>query len=120
MFGLTAITKKASDNGKSALTFVKTNPEISELLIESQTTGTLIGVYSPMLGEGMFLTRVESICMENTQNKKIVVLNRYDMSGHILATTRVALSDIRTVCPFNQIYKNPAFTLDSSLYSSNE
>jgi hypothetical protein len=117
MFGLT-VSRKSSDQVKknTDLSFIKTSPEILELLMHSKTTGSLIGVYSSMLGEGMFLTRVENIFMESMHNVKIVVLNRYDMSGHILATTRVALSEIRTVCPFPQLYKNPVLSMDSSLF----
>jgi hypothetical protein len=121
MFGLTTSKKETYTQTKSSgLSFIKTNPEIFDLLTQSKATGALIGVYSPRLGEGMFLTRVESIHMETMHKEKIVVLNRYDMSGHILATTRVALSEIRTVCPFNQVYKNPAMSVERSLFSQNE
>jgi hypothetical protein len=113
-----SITK--SPEFTSRVSFVKVAADILKELTLSKETGSLIGVYSPILGEGMFLTRVEKLHFESMHDDQIVVLNRYDMSGHILATTSVALSEIRIVCPFKQLYENPVLSIKktSSLFKT--
>lgn len=88
--------------------FVKSKKGILKEILISKQTGKLLGVYSRALGEGMFLTGVEDI--ESHGRNEVIVFNRYDMSGHILARTRVELDEIQTVCPFNKAFQNPILT----------
>jgi hypothetical protein len=74
-------------------------------LIKSQETGKLIGVYSRILGDGMFLTGVDSI--ENEGSTKVITFETYDLCGQILHRTRVTLEEIKMVCPFETAYVNP-------------
>jgi hypothetical protein len=85
--------------------FVKTKKGILKELVISNISGNVVGVYSRALGEGMFLAGVEKI--ESGGKEEIVVFNRHDMSGHLLARTRVAVDEIHMVCPFNRSYVNP-------------
>lgn len=97
--------------------FVKTRKGILKELIISKTSGNLLGVYSKALGEGMFLTVVENI--EADGKEDVVQFNRYDMSGHILARTKVAIDEIEMVCPFNKTYRNPGLNSNKSGKSFN-
>jgi hypothetical protein len=113
------LAKTSSGTAKSVefspgVSFVKLPQDILKELTLSKESGSLIGVYSSLLGEGMFLTKVESLHFESMHDDLIVVLNRYDMSGHILTTTSIALSEIRIVCPFRQLYENPVLSLKRS------
>ena len=85
--------------------FVRTRKGILKELVISSMSGNVVGIYSRALGEGMFLAAVEKI--ESTTKEEVITLNRYDMSGHMLARTRVAIEEIHMVCPFNRVYTNP-------------
>lgn len=90
--------------------FVRTKKGILKELVISSMSGNVVGIYSRALGEGMFLAAVEKI--ESTAKDEIIVFNRYDMSGHMLARTRVAIDEIHMVCPFSRAYTNPVLTVE--------
>lgn len=94
------------------LDFVRTKKGILKELVISSISGNVVGIYSRALGEGMFLAGVEKI--DSAGKEEVIVLNRYDMSGHILARTRVPLDEIRMVCPFNKAYTNPLVNAEKS------
>lgn len=106
------VGRKASEPPASLdytpLDFVKSRKAILKELVLSKQAGKLIGVYSRALGEGMFLTGVEAILSHG--NDELIVFNRYDMSGHLLARTRVPLDEIHMVCPFNKTFQTPAYS----------
>jgi hypothetical protein len=89
----------------SALNFLKSRTSIRDGLMRSKHSGTVIGIYSRALGEGMFITSVADIYPDNEE--EIVVLKRYDLSGLILPRTDLSLSEIKAVCNFDMVYKNP-------------
>ncbi|MBT1699547.1 hypothetical protein KK083_21795 [Fulvivirgaceae bacterium PWU4] len=88
------------------LDFVKTRKGILKELVLSKQSGKLIGVYSRVLGEGMFLTCVEAIQPHGKDEQ--IVFHRYDMSGKMLARTRISIDEIHMVCPFNKLFRSPA------------
>ena len=90
--------------------FVRTRKGILKELVISSMSGNVVGIYSRALGEGMFLAAVEKI--ESTAKDEVIILNRYDMSGHMLARTRVAIDEIHMVCPFNRVYTNPCVNVE--------
>jgi hypothetical protein len=67
----------------------------------------LVGVYSPVFGKGMFLTTVDEII----DNEETIIFKPYDISGNFLEKTAVSLKDISCICPFNQIYTEPAYNI---------
>jgi hypothetical protein len=85
--------------------FIKDKDAMLHALSKSQEKGTLIGVYAKELGEGMFLTGVDKI--ESVGTQKIIVFETYEIYGKILNRTRVALDEIKMVCPFQIEYVNP-------------
>jgi hypothetical protein len=88
-----------------SLSFLRSRNSIREGLVKSKMSGTVVGVYSRALGEGMFITSVADIYPDNEE--EIIVLKRYDLSGLILPRTDLSLSEIKAVCEFQMIYKNP-------------
>jgi hypothetical protein len=85
--------------------FIKTRKGILKELYVSKQSRNLVGVYSPALGEGMFLVAVEDVEAHNKE--EIIVFQRYDMSGHILTRTHVSIDEIDMVCPFDKKYNHP-------------
>lgn len=90
--------------------FVRTRKGILKEPVISSMSGNVVGIYSRALGEGMFLAAVEKI--ESTVKDEVITLNRYDMSGHMLARTRVAIDEIHMVCPFNRVYSSPCVNVE--------
>jgi hypothetical protein len=90
-----------------SLSFLKSRKSIRNGLLKSKDSGTVVGIYSHALGQGMFITSVADMYPDNDNDEEIVVLKRYDLSGLILPRTDLSLSEIKAVCEFDMIYKNP-------------
>jgi hypothetical protein len=89
----------------SAIRLIKARKIILKALQNALITQKVIGIYSPPLGEGMFLTGVESIT--TLGKEEIITLKPYDMNGIQLVRTDIAISEIRSACPFDSFYLNP-------------
>lgn len=96
-------SEPAAPSDFTPLAFVKNRKAIFKELVLSKQSGKLIGVYSCALGEGMFLTCVEAIISHGKDES--IVFNRYDMSGHLLAQTRIPLDEIHMVAPSIKHFK---------------
>jgi hypothetical protein len=81
------------------LCFVKKEKEILRTIQLCKKSGGLIGIYSPMLGNGMFLCSVLQILQDKT-----LVLRPIDPNGKMLSKTLIDLSEVTCICPFNQVY----------------
>jgi hypothetical protein len=90
---------------KLSFTFIEDKQAILKALLNSLKNGTVIGVYCRALGEGLFLTGVDDIEQNGTQ--QVVVFETYDVSGKALQKTRIAADEIKMVCPFQIEYINP-------------
>jgi hypothetical protein len=86
--------------------FIRSKKGILRELTFSKQTGYVIGINSPGLGEGMFLTTVADIF--SVENEEIVVLKPYDIQGICLHRTHLSIDEIISVCPFNTEYVAPA------------
>jgi hypothetical protein len=89
----------------SSIRIVKARKIILRYLQSAMESQKAIGIYSKVLGEGMFITGVESILSEGKE--EIVTLKPYDMSGILLARNQISISEIKSVCPFDSFYLNP-------------
>lgn len=98
-------SQKSESKPGVTFSFIKDRQSILKALSKSQESGKLIGVYCRELGEGMFLTGVDSIEQEGTV--KVIIFETYDLCGKILNRTRVSLDEIKMVCPFDAEYVNP-------------
>jgi hypothetical protein len=82
--------------------FTKNEKTILRYLLASEEKGTLVGVYCPAFGEGLFLTAVEKFHSENE-----IEFYMYDTTGLRLLRNVVTLQEVRMVCPFSDPYVNP-------------
>jgi hypothetical protein len=87
---------------------------IEAMLRYSQKHGTTIGIHSPVLGGGVYITSIENVI---PGEETMVVLRSYDPSGAILNTSKVKLADIRCVFPFQPVFENP-YTNDFHRYTA--
>jgi hypothetical protein len=85
--------------------FITTPDALFLELVESKLHGNVIGISSPLLGAGIFMTAVEDILLEG--KKTIIILKRYDINGHFLSTNKLPLEKIAAVCPFKSKFSNP-------------
>lgn len=77
---------------------------IVALLRYSKEHGTTIGVQSPSLGGNVYVTAIEDII---SGDETVVIMRTYDSSGTILNISKVKLTDIRCVFPFQPVFENP-------------
>jgi hypothetical protein len=76
----------------------------------SKEHGKAVGIYSSILGEGMFVTGIEDIY--EWDKDTIIVLKPYDLGGLVLQRNYLSLSEIKGICPFNFIYRHPLINKD--------
>lgn len=98
-------SKNESTARSSQAGFTKSRKQMLNALIESRKNGTAIGIYSDVLGEGMFVTGVDDVYNDN--NEQIVVLNQYELSGLILLRSTLSVGEIKGVCAFDMPYRSP-------------
>lgn len=87
------------------LQFIRKRKDIRSALWNSKTNQTVIGIYSNVLGEGLFLCGVED--QFTMDGEEVVILKPYDMYGILLQRNTVSLSEIRAVCVMDYAYQNP-------------
>lgn len=85
--------------------FVTAKAEILGVLVNSKQHGSAVGIMAPVFGSDIFITGVEDIILE--EGKTLIILKQYDHSGYILPSTRIALEDLESVCPFSSELRNP-------------
>lgn len=85
--------------------FITSSDTILQELLHSKLNGNMIGISSPVLGAGMFITAIEDILLEGKLS--VIVLKRYDITGHFLTTNKLLLNKITAVCPFTSKFENP-------------
>jgi hypothetical protein len=105
---LNRLFKREEAPPKSDFEFIKFRKSLLNSLVEAHKKGTLIGIYSNVLGDGMFVTGVEDIY--EYEGDHIVHLKRYDVLGSILIRNTIALSEIKAVCVFDMPYRNPTYS----------
>jgi hypothetical protein len=78
---------------------------IIQELMNSKQYGNAIGISSPVLGAGMFVTAVDDIEFEGL--KPIIVLKNFDISGYFFSRNKISVDDIIAVCPFTSKFITP-------------
>lgn len=90
---------------RTAFDFVRTRKYILRELMISKQANTVLGVYSKVLGEGMFLIGVEET--EASMPEPVITFSPYDLSGKLLKKSCLRLDEIEMVIPFNKAYHHP-------------
>lgn len=85
--------------------FIVQPDEILKAIATSRDNGTAIGIYSPALGDTMYITGINELIVDGDETA--VVLKEYDMSGHIFKRHTLMLYEIVSVWPFTSPLKNP-------------
>ena len=97
--------KEDTDSAKKNFEFIKFRKSLLNTLVNTHKKGTVVGIYSNVLGDGMFVTGIEDIY--EYEGDYIVHLKRYDVIGTILMRETISLSEIKAICVFDMHYKNP-------------
>jgi hypothetical protein len=87
---------------KPELEFMTEAPEILSILNHSKEFGNVIGICSPALGPGIFITTVDNIVEDY---ETIVYLKPYDVNGYKLEKSTLKLTEIVSACAFRSHYK---------------
>jgi hypothetical protein len=87
---------------KPELEFTTAPEEILRILIHSKEYGNVIGISSPLLGAGIFITAVEKIILDY---ETIVQFKPYDVNGGLLEKSILKLTDITSACAFKSRYE---------------
>ena len=90
----------------SFFNLVNDRKDMLKALEQSKLQGSVIGINSPSLGSGTFLTSVSEIQLPWHENP-VIVLKSYDISGYFLDKNTVRLNDIISVIPFTSVFQNP-------------
>jgi hypothetical protein len=87
---------------KPELEFLTGRQAILEVLDHSQQHGNVIGICSPALGPGIFITTVDHVLNDY---ETIVYLKPYDVNGYKLEKSVLKLTEIISVCAFQSHYE---------------
>jgi hypothetical protein len=94
--------------------FVKGSKPMLDILLNSMAHGNAVGISSPALGTGIYITAVEKILNNNDifdQSEIVIVLKGYDITGHFFERNAIKLSEIKSVWPLKSPFKNPFYTM---------
>ncbi len=78
--------------------------EILNVLADSKSKGTTVGILASPLGDEMLLTAVREIIFADDIT---IILQNYDRTGYILETNKLKLGEIKSVYPFKSPFENP-------------
>jgi hypothetical protein len=87
---------------KPELEFVTAPEDILRILIHSKEYGNVVGISSPFLGAGIFITVVEKIILDY---EVVVHLKPYDVNGAFLEKNILRLSEITCGCAFRSRFE---------------
>lgn len=99
------LSKSENSPDDQGMKVVRSRKEIARAIRHALDTNTVLGMYSPALGEGLFLTGV--LFFDTSHAEPIVTLNRYDHHGVLLHRTELGISEIKGVCSLRMKYENP-------------
>ncbi len=90
--------------------FIRDSDKILEILNDSLRYGQAVGINSPTLGTGLYITAVDKILNYNDffdQREVVVVLKGYDITGYFFEKNVVRLHEIKSVWRLNSKFRNP-------------
>lgn len=104
---------------KPELEFVTSSEEILRILIHSKEYGNVVGVSSPFLGAGIFITAVEKVILDY---EVVIQLKPMDVNGEHLQKHVLKLTDITCACAFKSRFEKlyhplPHENVEAGVYS---
>lgn len=82
---------------KPELEFVTASEDVLRILIHSKEYGNVVGLSSPSLGAGIFITAVEKVILDY---EVVVQLKAFDVNGNALEKRILKLTEISSACAF--------------------
>jgi hypothetical protein len=87
------------------LNLTRESQEILKIIVSGKEQGNTIGISSPLLGEGFFITAVENIILEDGETT--ILFKPFDVTGFMLPTNKLRLAEIEAACPLISEFQNP-------------
>jgi len=85
------------------INLIRSRITIRKALLECAQKGEVVGVYCPALNSGMLLVGIEDFSVD--QREPVIIFKDFEMNGITLPRTRVALSEIRSICVFDVAFE---------------
>jgi hypothetical protein len=85
------------------LEFMTNTNDILRILIHSKKHGNVVGIGSPALGAGIFMTAVDDVIVDY---ETVIYLKSCDINGTRLEKNMLKLTDITIACSFKSQYEN--------------
>jgi hypothetical protein len=89
----------------AGIQLIKSRKLLLDVLIDCCKNERYVGIYSDVLGEGMFVTGVHDIY--DYDEEPIIMLKRYDITGSLLIRETLSLGEIKAACVFDNSYRHP-------------
>jgi hypothetical protein len=86
---------------RTELDFTAASDDILKILMHSKDHGNVVGISSPTLGSGIFITAVDKVILDY---ETVVKLKPFDVNGEALEKHVLRLSEITTACSFRSRY----------------
>lgn len=84
------------------LEFFTSSDEILRILIHSKEFGNVVGISSPVLGSGIFMTAVDKVILDY---ETVIQFKAVDVMGHMLPNSTLRLSEITLACSFRSRFE---------------
>lgn len=81
--------------------FATSKYEIVKELLRSAGSGNALGIWSPTLGNGMFLCFIKQVWRDEDEEDVVVILRDNELTGVELQTHVLYLHEIERVCSFS-------------------
>jgi hypothetical protein len=94
-----------AQSSDASFDFIRSKKKMISELEYCLRKSNLVGVYCPLLGNGMFLVGVENIVYGD--DGTLIVFYSQDMSGHTLSRRTLHIDEINMIVPFNNPYISP-------------
>lgn len=85
------------DKHKRELEFMTASDDILQILLHSKEHGNVVGISSPFLGSGIFITAVDQVIEDY---ETVIQLKSVDVNGGMLEKSTLRLSEITSACSF--------------------
>jgi hypothetical protein len=97
--------KMLTEASSGSFDFIRSKKEMLKEFEYCLRERNLVGVYCPLLGNGMFLVGVENIV--SGDEGSLIIFYSLDMSGHALSRRTLHVDEISMIVPFNNPFIPP-------------